>query len=312
MHKNLLLGNGINLDLGISELCADAIFHRFRDILIKTTSIYEYLFGKGFDLQICNSIFADCVNSEEKSGIESLARKVYDYLKNPDNRSDNKERELIDFITVSAINAIFYNGDKMIDITPFRNEMNGMKISTIKFYDNIYSLNYAEFWDNLDKSIFLHGKYVFSEISSAEKDIILFCPYNDDSGTYKGLIDRLSDKYFVQEYFPKIVFTPLIDKQDSLYTGHVPSETLFPNFNVFPSNVRKLYVELNDVEELDIFGMSPFGDDNLIQRLSAIPNLRIYVYNMDKKQVNKWKELLNRDCCVDSSLFFIKIKSKVG
>lgn len=43
MRTNLLLGNGINLDLGISELCAEKIFYRFQDILIKTIPMYEYL-----------------------------------------------------------------------------------------------------------------------------------------------------------------------------------------------------------------------------------------------------------------------------
>lgn len=84
MKTNLLLGNGINLDFGISELYAEAILHRFQNILIKTSPIYEYLMGKGFDAQICNSIFADCINNTEKLGIESLARKVYDYPKDPD------------------------------------------------------------------------------------------------------------------------------------------------------------------------------------------------------------------------------------
>lgn len=306
MRENLLLGNGINLDLGISELRAEAIFHRFQDILIKTSPIYEYLMGKGFDTQICNSIFADCKNNAEKLGIESLARNVYDYLKNSDKWSKNNERELKDFITVSAINAIFYNGNTTINIAPITNEANRIKISTLKAYNNVYSLNYAEFWDSANKCCFLHGNYELLEVSSAGKDIILFYPYNDDSGTYKRRIDQLSDKYSMHKYLPNVVFAPLMDKQDSLCDGHVPDETLFPGLNLFPSNVRQLYVELNNIEALDIFGMSPFGDDRLIQRLSVIPNLRIYVYKKEKEQVDKWNDLLNRECCVDSASFYNK------
>lgn len=151
----------------------------------------------------------------------------------------------------------------------------------------------------------MHGSYEIPEIPFTRKDIILFCPYNDISGTYKRLIDSLANKYSMYKYFPNVVFTPLLDKQDSLYVGHCPGEAFFPDPNTFPYKVPKLYVELNDVESLDIFGMSPFGDDRLIQKLSTIPNLRIYVYNMDKKQVDKWNDLLNRECCVDSSLFYI-------
>lgn len=306
MSTNLLLGNGINLDFGVSELSAESIFRRFQDILIKTSPLYEYLMGKGFDTQICNLIFADCQNSAEKLGIEVLARNVYDYLKNCDRWSKNNERELKDFITVSAINAIFYNGNTAINITPITNEANRIKISTLKSYNNVYSLNYAEFWDSANKCCFLHGNYELPEGLSAGKDIILFYPYKDDSGTYKKLIEQLSDKYSMREYFPNVVFTPLMDKQDSLYDGHVPCMSLFPGLNLFPSNVRQLYVELNNIESLDIFGMSPVGDDRLIQRLSGIPNLKIYVFNMEEKQVDKWNDLLKRECCVDSFSFYNK------
>lgn len=306
MRENLLLGNGINLDLGVSELSAKSIFRRFQDILIKTSPLYEYLMGKGFDTQICNSIFADCKNNAEKLGIEALARNVYDYLKNSDKWSKNNERELKDFVTVSAINAIFYNGNTTINIAPITNEANRIKISTLKAYNNIYSLNYAEFWDSVNKCCFLHGNYELLEVSSAGKDIILFYPYNDDSGTYKRRIDQLSDKYSMHKYLPNVVFAPLMDKQDSLCDGHVPDEILFPSLNLFPSNVRQLYVELNNIESLDIFGMSPVGDDRLIRRLSGIPNLTIYVLNMEEKQVHQWNDLLNRECCVDSSSFYNK------
>lgn len=304
MGENLLLGNGINLDLGISELRPEAIFQRFQDILIKTSPLYEFLTGKGFDMQICNSIFADCQSSAEKLGIEALARNVYNYLKNTVKWSQNNERELKDFIAVSAINAIFYNGDSTINIAPITNDTNKNKVATLKAYKNIFTINYAEFWDSANKCCFLHGNYILPEFSSIGKDIILFCPYNDASGTYKRIIDRLESKYFMNEYFPEVVFTPLTDKQDSIYDGHVPCMNLFPGLNTFPSKIRQLYIELNDIESLDVFGMSPLGDDRLIQRLSVVPSLKIYVYNMDKIQVDKWNDLLNRECCVDSSSFY--------
>lgn len=309
MRKNLLLGNGINLDLGISELYAINIFHRFQDILIKTSSIYKHIFGRGFDEQICQKIFADCIKNPEdsaKTGIESLAKNVYDYLKNENHWSDNNERSIIDFIVVSAINAIFYNGTNIINTTSIQNYENSIKISTLQSYDNIFSLNYAEFWDILGKCSFLHGEYILPKISSNEKEIILFNPYNDNSGTYSNLINQLANNYTMLKYFPNVILTPLLDKQESLYIGHVPSNTLFPGLNTFPSSVSELYSELDNMKTLDIFGMSPFGDDKLIKKLSAIPTLTIYVYKMDTDQVNKWNELLKRECCVDSSLFYKK------
>lgn len=143
MRENLLLGNGINLDLGITDLHAEAIFQRFKDILIKTDPLYEDLTDKGFDAQICNSIFADCKNSAEKLGIESLARNVYDYLKSSDKWSDNNERRLTDFITVPEVNAIIYIGDTTINIAPITNGTNRIKISTLNAYNNIFTRNYG-------------------------------------------------------------------------------------------------------------------------------------------------------------------------
>ena len=309
MCKNLLLGNGINLDLGISELYATNIFHRFQDILIKTSSIYKYIFGKGFDAQICKNIFADCIKKPENSaqiGIESLAKNVYDYLKNENHWSDNAERDLIDFITVSAINAIFYNRTNIIDTAPVIDDNNSTKISILKSYYNVFSLNYTEFWDTSNKCSFLHGKYILPKLSSTGKSIILFKSYYDKSGTYDKLINQLSNSYTMIKYEPDVVFTPLLDKQHSIYVGHCPSPTLFPGFIPLSANIPKLYTELDDIETLDVFGMSPFGDDKLIKKLSLIPNLTIYVYKMDKDQVNKWNELLKRECCVDSSLFYQK------
>lgn len=307
MRKNLLLGNGINLDLEISELYAINIFHRFQDILIKTSSIYEYIFGKGFDEQICQNIFADCIKNPDdsaKNGIESLAKNVYDYLKNESHWSDNAERALIDFIIVSAINAIFYNETNMIETSPIIGDNNKAKISVLQSYHNVFSLNYTEFWDMSNKCSFLHGKYTLPELSLTGKDIILFNSYYDKTGTYAEIINQLSNRYTMIKYVPNVVFTPLLDKQHSLYVGHCPSPTLFPGLNTFPSAVPELYTELDNIKSLDIFGMSPFGDDNLIKKLSAIPNLTIYVYKMDKDQVNKWNELLKRECCVNSSLFY--------
>lgn len=309
MCKNLLLGNGINLDLGISELYAINIFHRFQDILIKTSAIYEYIFGKGFDEQICQNIFADCIKNPKdtaKIGIESLAKNVYDYIKKENDWSDNAERDLIDCITVSAINAIFYNGTNIIDTAPVINDNNSTKISILQSYNNVFSLNYTEFWDTTNICSFLHGKYTLPKLSSTGKNIILFNSYYDKSGNYNKLINQLSNSYTMIKYVPDVVFTPLLDKQDSLYVGHCPSPTLFPGFTTFPSAVSELYTALDNIDSLDIFGISPFGDDNLIEKLSAIPDLTIYVYKKDKDQVNKWNGLLKRECCIDSSLFYKK------
>lgn len=303
MNNNLLLGNGVNIDFGILELSNQNIFYRFQDILIKSSPLYECVFGKGFDLQTCKKIFADA-NNPEKLGIESLARNVYDYLKNESDWSDNDERELIDFITVSSVNAIFFNGNHLIDTSVITQNNNITKIPVLQSYSNVFSLNYAEFWDTSDTCTFLHGKHTLPQILPTKKNILLYQPYSDITGVYNSIIDDLSIDFYMVGYSPDVVFSPLLDKQDTLYVGHCPSPTLFPGPNTFPAKVDELYTELDNIKELDVFGMSPFGDNRIIEKISKIPNLTIYVYNLDPAQVNKWSSLLGRNCCTDSSMFY--------
>ena len=305
MGNNLLLGNGVNIDFGISELSNQNIFSRFQDILIKSSPLYECVFGKGFDSQTCQKIFADA-NTPAKIGIESLARNVYDYLKNENDWSDNDERELIDFITVSSVNAIFLNGARLIDTSVVTQNGNITKIPVLQSYSKIFSLNYAEFWDISEKCAFLHGKFTLPQILPTNQNIILYNPYSDTTGFYNSTINELTKKYSMLSYSPNVVFTPLLDKQDSLYVGHCPGPNFFPGPNTFPAKIDELYTELDDIHSLDIFGMSPFGDDKLIKKISEIPNLTIYVHNLESTQVDKWNDLLGRNCCIDSSKFYCR------
>ena len=100
-----------------------------------------------------------------------------------------------------------------------------------------------------------------------------------------------------------IIFSPLLDKQKILGTGHYPAKNLYLADDLFPYSPPKLYTELASISSLDVFGMSPFGDDKLINYLANIPDLTIYVYKMDAAQVSEWNKKLKRECCKDSFLF---------
>jgi hypothetical protein len=67
--KNLLLGNGINMHLGVTNMSVTDIAARFKKCLIISSPFYELLFGIAFTEKICNDIF----QASEKLGIESLA-----------------------------------------------------------------------------------------------------------------------------------------------------------------------------------------------------------------------------------------------
>lgn len=166
-------------------------------------------------MQTCKKIFADA-NNPEKLGIVSLARNVYDYLKKESAWSDIDEREIIDFITVSSVNAIFFNGNNSIDTSVIIQNNNITKIPVLQSYSNVFSLNYAEFWDTFNICTFLHRKYTFPQILPTKKNILLYQPYSDITGIYNSIIDDLSTDFYMVSYSPDVVFSPLLDKQDTL------------------------------------------------------------------------------------------------
>lgn len=297
MHTNLLLGNGINMHLGIKELLLDKISIRFKNILVSSSSLYECLFGVSLTPTLCDSLFSNAPNL----GIETLSAEVYKYIyaHMKDQQSINSEYRLLNSIKTSAINAIFYDNEKTIPIPSF----NCVSIEKIKNYRSIYTLNYTEFWDTENICTYLHGAYKFKTIIS-NKPILLYSSEQYYLSTYKATVNALSCKYTMFPFYNcNIVFSPLLDKQNILGIGHYPSKNLYPADDLFPYNPPKLYMELSSLSSLDVFGMSPFGDDKLINYLANIPNLTIYVYRMDAAQVSEWNMKLKRKCCKDSSLF---------
>lgn len=283
--------------LGIKELLLDKIAVRYRNILINSSPLYECLFGLSLTPTLCDSLFSNAPNL----GIETLSAEVYKYVYThmKDQQSINSEYRLLNAIKTSAINAIFYDNEKTIPIPSF----NHISIKKLKDYQSIYTLNYTEFWDTENVCTYLHGAYKPNTVDS-NKPILLYSSEQYYLSTYKAKVNALSSKY---NMFPfsgyNIVFSPLLDKQKVLGVGHYPSKNLYPADDLFPYSPPKLYMELASISSLDVFGMSPFGDDKLINCLANIPNLTIYVYKMDAAQVSEWNKKLKRECCKNSSLF---------
>ncbi len=297
MNKCLLLGNGINIHFGIDELYLDNIAIRLKDILVKSSPLYECLFGVTFSSTICDSLYSNAPNL----GIETLSAEVYKYVYThiTDQITLNTEYRLQNAITTSAINAIFYNNSRLITIP----SLNQATIDTLKKYESIYTLNYAEFWDTNKLCTYLHGVYIPTAIDS-NKDVLLYNSAQYRLSDYKKVVANLNLTYNMLAFNGyNIVFSPLLDKQKILETGHHPANNLYPADDLPPFNPPKLYTELGSISSLDVFGMSPFGDDKLISLLTNIPNLTIYVYKMAPDQVSEWNKKLKRKCCKDSILF---------
>lgn len=66
---------------------------------------------------------------------------------------------------------------------------------------------------------------------------------------------------------------------------------------------RDIYKELDALENIDIFGMSPDGDESIIDRIKNIKNKKIYVYKLNEKEIKKWKNYGIEGSFIDSSKF---------
>ena len=48
------------------------------------------------------------------------------------------------------------------------------------------------------------------------------------------------------------------------------------------------------MEQLDIFGLSPYGDDSLIDVINRMKSVTVYVYNMKTNaQIKVWDKILH-------------------
>lgn len=150
MQSNLLIGNGLNIHLGITDLKQENIFERFKDVLLRSSPFYELLFKVKLTPEVLDTIFFSAPNI----GIEPLAYALYTYIRQHmyDQVSINSEIRLLDSIKTSAINAIFYKDTKRIDF----DNINPTTISHINKYDNIFTLNYYEVCHQNPKQDIVH------------------------------------------------------------------------------------------------------------------------------------------------------------
>jgi len=50
-----------------------------------------------------------------------------------------------------------------------------------------------------------------------------------------------------------------------------------------------LYAKLDDIEKLDIFGMSPYGDEDLINKITKIKDVTVYIYDLkNNSEKDEW------------------------
>ena len=111
MGKCILLGNGINLHLGIKELESDKIKDRFLNLLRLEKGVFLSVFPHQWDFDTCYR----SIKESNVYGIEVLSRYLYSSIKNANisEWSENDEDRLQDLVSCIALNAIFFNDSTM-------------------------------------------------------------------------------------------------------------------------------------------------------------------------------------------------------
>ena len=162
-------------------------------------------------------------------------------------------------------------------------------------YDYIFTLNYIEFWDDEHRCIHLHGKIDLSKLRD-KKASILVSAGGMNYKEYAKAVDNIRKTNSVIEFYPNdIVFAPSEVEKDKLVcvTGISPSNRLYPADDLFLYRAKELYADLDLVDELDVFGMSPFGDESIIEKINEKNLIRIFVYNKNENdETEVWESKL--------------------
>jgi hypothetical protein len=285
MGNSLLLGNGINMHLSVEKFTQNEIANRFAESLKNYNTIFELLFG----VSISEAVIYETIQKSDNKGIETLAKYVYDYIKSnaTENKSINMQMRLLDTIICSAITAIFCDGNKLLGKT-----YEQTKMLNIEKYENVFSLNYNEFWDVNNICHYLHGYIDLNSIICNEKPILFYSKERYIGlYEYRDLINKWKKQFNVCELYTRdIVFSPeFYRKSEMIALGHYPSDLLFPTDDLFLFEPKKLYAELDNVKRLEIYGLSPYGDNDLIDKLNQMEMVTVYVHDKGKnEQADKW------------------------
>ena len=288
MERNLLLGNGINAHLCINGLNLNDIANRFANSLIKSNDFFELMFGVRFTPEICQELYS----KTEKRGIESLAATVYDYLTGKISRiCINDRMRILDAIICCAITSIFYDGNRKLG-----DDYETRNLPDFSKFNHIYTLNYTEFWDRAEKCVYLHGKYDIASVKCNDKEVLHYSlERNMGYKGYKELVKKLENRFNMCELYTRnIIFSPeFYKKSEMMAMGSYPSEHLYPAEDLFLHNLKPLYADLVGINEIEVFGMSPYGDEEIIRKLNSMRKVIVYVYNYkDNEEKQVWNRIL--------------------
>lgn len=293
--RNLLIGNGLNLT-NYTENCflkPNEIYDRF----IKNLTIYWNIINKLVDQKEMNLESLDKLLDSNK-GIEENAGKVfkfiYDEITLKREFTWNDSYRLVEILGEIAIKSIFFKEN--IFLIPQITDEYINKITTK--YDNIYTLNYIEDWCKGKNINYLHG--------NLKNYIKSYCDIGSRVLSNNAKYCEFKTNDYIKIDFKDIIFMPIndiINKYNYIVQGLCPRNNLYPANDLFPYAGRDVYKNLEHLENIDVFGMSPYGDEAIIDKIKNIRNKSIYVYKLNNNEINKWKSYGIENCFIDSEEF---------
>lgn len=199
-------------------------------------------------------------NEITKSGednIEVFSNFIFHKLKKDFEIYNNKYR-LSDILKTNAIKSIFINNDRFIEI-----KINKTIKEKILKYDNVFTLNYYSYWDEKNICNYLHGQVEF----------------------INGKISNIRD----------LAFNPNLKVPKSKAKLIYPSKNLYPRKDLKPGSKFDLYKQLKEIYNIDIFGVSPYGEDDLFNILNEMDRITIFIYQLSSNSEEKknWNNKLS-------------------
>lgn len=258
-RKNLLIGNGVNQcsDTGKDWFSTPAIKERFVAKLDSQIPAIEF---EDIRASIASALYV--IRLEEPTGIELLAARVYEHVRQEISKtagyfSGNNEQRMKRILKRAAIQAIFLGLEGFQEIEIWKET-----VEALSRYGRVFTLNYYEYWDESGRCIFLHNGII-------------------RTNTGEGITGE-----------DKCIFSPLLERDKGNSDALYPSEHLYPAEDLALGGEYELYEALKGLGELDVFGVSPEGDRELLRVIGGILQVRTFIHNKDSN--SKTLEIWNR------------------
>jgi len=304
---NLLIGNGVN-QIGSDKFTSKEILKRFLVLCTQFSYYYNGMYNVGF----VKDVEKEFQKRDIDLNIELLLCEVYDFIFSSRNFLDKtKAKDILQVVTILkiiGINSIFIdNGDTI------ENKIPDEYVEKFNRFQNIFTLNYIENWDTLNKVQYLHGKAI---INPNGKENI---EYDEEQYNYDiEYASAIEDAQVELMCFPirnvdHIVMLPIFDNIDKQDIIEIEGKHFNSGFIVYelpePKLNKTLYSEFGNISKLVVFGVSPFGDKLLLDAIKKIKEVIIYVYEplINAAEVNEWLRYISHAKILDSKDFLFDV-----